>query len=122
MKKIIIAILIMILSSCALYTAKPVTNAINEGKLKIGMTTQEVREVVGNPNKTAVRQVTKDDVREIWTYNETTPDMTGAFLSFGMIPSPSLPAYYLVFRNDKLIGWNLPDPLAPDIIIEKRER
>jgi|GEM_PF-2646500 len=122
MKKIVIALLIMIIGSCAFYTSKPVTDAINEGKLKIDMTTREVREVIGNPDKTAVRRVAKDDIREIWTYNETSVDKTGAFLSCGLAPSPSYPAYYLVFRNDKLIGWNLPDLLAPDIIIEKRER
>ena len=124
MKKMLIVLIVIfsaIISGCAFYTSTPITSAVNEGRLQIGMTSQEVRNVVGNPYRVAKRLVSENDIREVWTYKEYHIDPTGACLSFGL--GPSTPEkQYLVFQNDKLIGWNLPDPFSPDIIIEKRER
>ncbi|MDO9514606.1 MAG: hypothetical protein Q7J01_00700 [Syntrophales bacterium] len=125
MKKIIILMIVVlfsaIISSCAFYTSTPITTGVNEGKLQIGMTPQEVRNVIGNPDKVAKRLVSENDIREVWMFKEYSLDPTGACLSFGL--GPSLPEkQYLIFQNDRLVGWNLPDPFSPDLIIEKRER
>ena len=120
MKKTLV-VLIALFPACAFYTSTPITSAVNEGRLQIGMTTQEVRSVVGNPYRVAKRRISETDTREVWTYKEYHIDPTGACLSFGL--GPSTPEkQYLIFQNFKLIGWNLPDPFSPDLIIEKRER
>ncbi len=124
MKKILIVLIVLflaIISGCAFYTSTPITSAVNKGKLQIGMTSQEVRNVVGNPYRVAKRLISENDIREVWTFKEYSFDSVGACLSFGFMP-PLPEKQYLVFRNDKLIGWNLPDPFSPDLIIEKRER
>lgn len=125
MKKIITLMIVIlfpaIISSCAFYTSTPITSGVNEGKLQIGMTSQEVRNVVGNPYRVAKRFISENDIREVWIFKEYSFDPVGACLSFGLGPS-SPEKQYLIFRNDRLIGWNLPDPFSPDLIIEKRER
>lgn len=103
--------------------------ATTKGIITVGMTKEEVREKLGPPNKVAARQ-TQYDVREIWIYYQTGQQdkdnyKVGSILTFGLVslfPVGANEAHYLVFSNNKLIGWDLPDPYAPDLIIEKRER
>lgn len=126
MKKILSISLILLIQSCAFYYHKPITNSFNNGKVKTNMTTEEVRKVLGNPSNIGTRRI-GDETREVWRYNEYTPD--GVLIALGILtlgiswllpPKPS--PQYLIFQNDKLVGINLPDPYAPDLIIEKRER
>ena len=125
MKKILTIIIVVlfpvIISGCAFLVSTPITSSINKGRLQIGMSPEEVRNVVGNPDNVAKRLINENDIREVWMFKEYPFDPVGATISLGL--GPPLPEkQYLVFRNDKLIGWNMPDPFSPDIIIEKRER
>ena len=103
--------------------------ATTKGIITVDMTKEEVREKLGDPDKVAMRQ-TQYDVREVWIYYQTGESdkdsyRTGSILTFGVVslfPVGSSEAHYLIFSNGKLIGWDLPDPYAPDLIIEKRER
>ena len=103
------------------------------------MTAEEVRTLLGIPIEVRSRQ-TGRDLREVWTYvdrylggkynNEDDRDeatgwgfVTGYTLGLAGILMPPPPhTHYLVFSDGKIIGWDLPDPYAPDLIIEKRER
>ena len=91
------------------------------------MTAKEVRTVVGDPYEITKRQVSPSDVREVWTYKEYQPD--GASIGIGFIlfgitwVIPPTPTFQnVVIQNDKFIGVNMPDPYAPQLIIEKREQ
>lgn len=93
------------------------------------MKKEEVRTLLGQPDRVAARQ-TRDDVREVWTYRQTGPDdyrqwLGLSILSFGCVslfPVGASEYHHVVFSDGNLIGWDLPDPYAPDLIIEKRER
>jgi len=110
------------------------------GTLKVGMTAEAVRTLLGIPIEVRSRQ-TGRDLREVWTYvdryfggkyneddrgggeTEARAFVTGLTLGLAVIlMPPPTHTHYLVFSDGKIIGWDLPDPYAPDLIIEKRER
>ncbi len=93
------------------------------------MTKDEVKNLLGNPDRVSARQ-NQYDIREVWTYLQTSEEdkrkhtglTIGTFGLFGALPVGATEHHYIVFSGDKMIGWDLPDPYAPDLIIEKRER
>ena len=128
MKKLIITMCVgLSMQGCAFYYSKPVTNGFNNGAIKTDMTASEVKEKIGKPSNIGIRKISDSDTRQVWRYNEYSPGARGialGILTFGIgffIP-PDSEAQYLIFQNDKLVGVNLPDPYAPDLIIEKRDR
>lgn len=89
-----------------------VTNAINKDMIKIGMTVQEVKDIVGNPDRTGKRELKPGDIRETLSYRE-----------FYLLNGWTHYEYqHFIFVNGKLVGWNMGDQGDPDIIIENRLR
>lgn len=121
--------------SVAMYSSK-FHDATTNDKIEVGMTKDDVRQVLGAPQEVRARQTTVD-LREVWTYVDrdysgrgdssfTAGWWTLTILTVG-IAAPLLPpwsksTHYLIFSDGKVIGWDLRDPFAPDLIIEKRER
>ena len=123
--------------SVAMYSTKFREASVN-GVIKTGMTKEEVRRVLGPPKAVQARQ-TAIDLREVWTYKDRDYGrkmydtdaseysgwavLTIVSMGFGavLLPPPAS-THYVVFTDDKVLGWDLPDPFAPDPIIEKRER
>jgi hypothetical protein len=135
---LIIIFLVPILGcSVAMYSTK-FREASVSGIIKTGMTKEEVRLVLGPPMAVQARQ-TAIDLREVWTYKdrdygrkvygsdaaEYSEWVVLSIVSLGigavLLPPPAS-THYVVFTDDKVLGWDLPDPFAPDLIIEKRER
>ena len=129
-------LLTCILSSCAYYRAFSPSNPkfkqhSTSGSLKTGMTEEEIKGLFGNPNKIGERK-TVYDIRAVWTYKQyqlwgpagQLLYLTGCTITFGLIcllPGPT-EYHYLVLSDGILIGWDIPDPYAPDLIVERRER
>ena len=123
-------LLVGALPGCALYLlgekAHDVTPALVGGQLKAGMSEAEVRSILGAPAKTAMRQ-TATDQRAVWTYRKRA--LTQGYLAAGLITvgffyllPPPFEEHFIIFSNGALVGWDLPDPYAPDLIIEQRIR
>lgn len=117
----------MFLNGCAFYYSRPITNGLNSGRIRMDMDTTSIKREAGIPAKIAVRKISANDTRQVWVYNEYSPSMMQflfGFLTFGLIwfdlPPPTQKT--LVFQNDLLVGVDLPDPTAPNFILEKRER
>ena len=131
MRHIAIFTLCFSLLSCAygqVLTSTNFNRQSTSGSLLPGMKDSEVRQLLGKPRKVAARKTTSD-TRAVWTYKQyylehSISYFLGGFFTFGMLWI--LPAdqeyHYLVFSDGTLIGWDLPDPYAPNLIIEKRER
>ena len=131
--RVLIALLLCVsLSSCVyVQMIEYPPNFINkstDGTLKIGIKESEIRKSLGSPHNIAIRK-TAVDTRSVWTYREVRPynhiiyNLLGlaTFGIFYMVPGV-IEDHYLVLSDGVLIGWDLPDPYAPDLIIEKRER
>lgn len=131
MKILSVLVMACFLSACAFiqWSTTPNFNHYStSGALKPGMKEVEVRTVLGSPKQVAARR-TQFDTRSVWTYKRYYVDPGRYFviglatLGLGFLFSPANTEYhYLVFSDSVLLGWDLPDPYAPDLIIEKRER
>ncbi len=98
------------------------------GRIQPGMSDHEVRKLIGSPKKVASLKL-KTDTRSLWTYKQRTLENPVSYFFFGIITFgiaflyPAQTEYhYLVFSDNILVGWDMPDPYAPDLIIEKRLR
>ena len=75
--------------------------------LRPGMTKDEVRKLLGEPTGMTRHQVGPADLREVWVYhvprlfNQDTP----------LYPE----THTVVFKNEKIIGLDLPDPYRPGL-------
>ena len=116
-------------NSCGLifYKASGFGEASRVGLLNIGMTQDQVKELLGDPDKSASRQI-RNTIREVWKYKETTRRhvrdwLTASVFSLGLWSFVPVGAevHLLIFSDGAVIGWDLPDPYDPDIIIEKKE-
>lgn len=93
------------------------------------MSKDEVKKILGPPESVASRK-TSVDVRSVWTYSQPKLRSPAAYfllgvLTFGifwLLPALDTEYHYIVFSDEILVGWDLKDPYAPDLIIEKRER
>lgn len=131
--------IILLLNSCAIaMKSNRFQEASTSGALEIGMTKEEVRLLLGNPLNVSARKTTVD-LREVWTYRDKNFEekvyredkvnevlwgyVVGSTLGIAAIfmPPPDT-THLVVFSNAKLIGWDLADPYAPDLVIEIRER
>jgi hypothetical protein len=131
MKRSIVVLFCLLLSGCIglAFQKTGFNDATTKGILTVGITKDEAREKLGPPDKVAARQ-TRYDVREVWTYYQTGERDSVHYnaesvLTLGvrsLFPPGATEAHYLVFSDNKLIGWDLPDPYAPDLIVERRER
>jgi len=94
--------------------------ASTAGTLHVGMTKEEVRVLVGDPDTTAVRELARDDLREVWGYCRRV-----SFIARTCIPIRAFQYEgddYIIFRGNKVIGWNLPDPFSHDWRAEEPAR
>lgn len=122
--------------SVAMY-ATEFRDAANTGKIQIGMKKDDVRKLLGTPQDVSTRQL-KDGIREVWVYRDrnfkgrnsedrsdreawqfATAFTLGVAAIFMFPPTDS---HYLVLRDGEVIGWDMTDIDAPDLIFEKRER
>ncbi len=124
-KKITLAVsLLVILNGCALYSSKPVTDAVNQGEIEIGMSSREAREILGSADEVAKQTMPGGKTREVWTYYEYGPNLRGCTLAlFSSCSAPFVPfkakLQYVIFEDDKLVGWNLPDPFQQSHTIDE---
>ncbi len=131
MRHIAIFILCFSLLSCAygqVLTSTDFNRQSTSGSLQPGMKDSEVKQLLGEPRKVAARK-TNSDTRAVWTYKQYYLEHPISYFFGGVLTLGIrwvLPAdeeyHHLVFSDGTLIGWDLPDPYAPDLIIEKRER
>ena len=73
-----------------------------------------------------------NDVRSVWTYRDRSfpPHLIPGYVIGGIFTIGILwcmpwrvdEPHYLVLSDGTVIGWDLADPYAPDLIIENRER
>ena len=76
-------------------------------RLRPGMTKEEVKTLFGEPTGTTRERVGPDDIREVWVYH--IPRVLDR-------DTPLYPAlHFVVFKNEKALGWDLPDPYRPDL-------
>ncbi len=125
LKKITAISLLFAFAGCALYRSKPVTDAVNEDRIKIGMSPKEVRWVLGEPDEVAKRKVPGGEDQEVWTYYEYGPNLRGCIIAFfdsctaAFVPfKPKL--QYVVFENNRLVGWNTPNPFQPALQLDEK--
>jgi len=131
MRRIVVFVLCFSLLSCAygqVLTSTNFNRQSTSGSLKPGMKDSEVRQLLGEPKKVAARK-TSYDTRAVWTYKQYSIEHPISYFLLGVLTFGILwvlPAeeeyHHLVFSDGVLLGWDLPDPYAPDLIIEKRER
>lgn len=76
-------------------------------RLQVGMTKEQVVKVLGGPAGVQRNFVGPGDLREVWIYH--VPRWVDQ-------DTPLYPATHtVVFRNDKVTGWDLPNPYRPDL-------
>lgn len=118
---------LFVLNGCALYTSKPVTDAANSGKLVVGMSPDEARKVLGSADEVAKQIINEHDIKEVWIYYEYDPNIRSCSLacmscSRDLFVPLKAKLKYVIFHNEKLIGWNLPDPFVDDLLLQEREQ
>ncbi len=73
--------------------------------LKVGMTQEAVKELIGEPTGFHRRRIAPDDLREIWVYHVKEPNLRVRHL---------YPAIHLVvFSNGEFVAKDPHDPYAP---------
>ncbi len=78
-----------------------------EARLRLGMTMDEVKAVLGEAIGFHRRQISRDELREIWVYHVKTKDpRTRHFY-----PDTNL----IVFSNGKLVAKNPRNPMGPAV-------
>ena len=102
------------LMGCGLFFAKTeFLNATAEGKLKMGMTTEEVRTVLGNPDSTKGGTAGMVPV-DMWIYKQTSGEdrtnyvaATGVtFGLWGLVPVSATEPHYVLFAGGKVVSWD----------------
>lgn len=82
-----------------------------EERLRLGMTMDEVKAVLGEAIGFHRRQISKDELREIWVYHVKTRDPRTRHL----YPDTNL----IVFTNGKLVARNPSNPMGPTVLMAK---
>lgn len=110
----LIGILALHLAGCGLFFAKTdFLKATAEGKLKPGQTTEEVRELLGNPDQT------KTDVAggvqvDMWIYKQTSSEDRSNYMAttlvtlglWGVVPVLATEPHFIVFAGGKVVSWD----------------
>lgn len=135
----LLALISIFLGACSIaMKSNNFKDASTSGTLEIGMTKIEVRGFLGSPVSVSARH-TGVDLREVWLYEDRNFDnkvyaddrikvAAWSYLAVSTLgiaaifmPPPTT-SHYVVFSDGRLLGWDLIDPYAPDLIIETRER
>lgn len=124
----------LLVSGCALLYVDGDTfrRATVSGRLQVGASADEARTILGEPESVASRK-TVSDVRSVWTYRDRnfSRSRIPAYILLGPITvgiiwltpwSVTDTVHQLVLSDDEVVGFDLADPYAPDLIIEHRER
>lgn len=82
-----------------------------EDRLRLGMTMDEVKAVLGEAIGFHRRQISKNELREIWVYHVKTKDPRTRHL----YPD----TYLIVFNNGKLVARNPHNPMGPVALMAK---
>ncbi len=114
----------MPLSGCGLaFSKSQFMSATGEGKLVRGQTPEQVRALVGKPDRTQAGTANHQKV-DVWVYNQTSHDDVRDYIAYAMLtfgiyglwPVGASEPHYLVFADDRLVSWDLvPQDLGGDI-------
>ena len=122
-----------VLSGCGLFFAKTdFFKATAEGKLKVGMTADEVRTVLGNPDSTKGGSSGTVPV-DMWIYKQTSSEDRTNYLAttavtlglWGIVPVLATEPHYIVFAGGKVVSWdNIPKsiPIPREFVEDRPEQ
>lgn len=80
-------------------------------RLRLGMTKEQVTQALGGPAGIQRNWAGQGDLREVWVYH--------VFRRFNQ-DTPLYPdTHTVIFRNDKVVGWDMPNPYRPDLLEQK---
>lgn len=111
---LLIVTLWMLVSGCGLFFAKTdFFKATAEGKLKVGMTADEVRAVLGNPDTTKGGTAGTVPV-DMWIYKQTSHEDRTNYLAttavtlglWGIVPVLATEQHYVVLAGGKVVSWD----------------
>ncbi len=112
------------LSGCGLaFSRNQFMAATGDGKLVRGQTPDEVRVIVGRPDRTQAGTVANRTV-DVWVYNQTSQDDVRDYIAYAMLtfgiyglwPVGASEPHYAVFADGRLVSWDLvPQDLGGDL-------
>jgi S1-C subfamily serine protease len=103
------------LSGCGLaFSKSQFMAATGEGKLVRGQTPEQVRALVGKPDRTQAGTANHQKV-DVWVYNQTSHDDVRDYIAYAMLtfgiyglwPVGASEPHYVVFADDRLVSWDL---------------
>jgi S1-C subfamily serine protease len=122
-------VLMVPVSGCGLCFAKTeVLKASAEGRLKVGMTAEEVPSLIGNPDNTKGAMAGSVPV-DMWVYRQTSGEdrtnyLAATGVTFGLwrlVPVSATEPHYVMFVDGKVVSWDaiprsipVPGELADD--------
>ncbi len=84
-------------------------------QLKLGMTKDDVSAILGNPSSVDARRMPGNENREVWRYIEVSDNgYYDGYLNLMVIE------HSIVFSNDLVAGWDMPNPFIPVMITENK--
>jgi hypothetical protein len=97
-------------------------------KIKIYMTKEEVKQLIGSPPAISTEQ-TENDVNEIWTYNQTSSEDLHFWLNmsaytlglWSFIPIGATEYFHILFSDGIVIGCDKSDRYPSDLIVDTLE-
>ena len=111
-------------SGCGLaFSRNQFVTATGEGKLVRGQTPDEVRAIVGKPDRTQAGSASNRSV-DVWVYNQTSHDDVRDYIAYailtlgihGLWPVGASEPHYAVFTDGRLVSWDLvPQELGGDL-------
>ncbi|MFQ5781256.1 MAG: hypothetical protein ACE5HN_10805 [Nitrospiria bacterium] len=93
---------------CAVRSSEFYSKTVQSGKLKPGMSQDEVKAILGEPTGFHRRQISPNELRELWVYHVEEPDLRERHLF------PSI--HLIVFSNGKFVAVDPLDPMAPHLV------
>lgn len=112
------------LQGCGLaFSRNQFMTATGEGKLVRGQTPEEVRAIVGKPDRTQAGTAGNRTV-DVWVYNQTSHDDVRDYIAYAMLtfgiyglwPVGASEPHYAVFADGHLASWDLlPQELGGDL-------
>jgi hypothetical protein len=115
---ILLLCLLLPLSGCGLaFSKNRFMTATGAGKLARGQTPEQVRTILGNPDRTQAGTANHRQV-DLWVYNQTSSDDVREYVAYAMLtlgvyglwPVGASEPHYLVFDEDRLVSWDLVPP------------